>query len=202
VEQKIDNSQRGVYKTGVMDKIEAISYLKKITRSIPDYPKKGIIFRDLTTIFQDTKAMDLALVQLTGFLLDENSSVISYDKIAGIEARGFLLAGALSGKLGGGVVMMRKTGKLPYKKRRLEYKMEYGEDALEVHEDAIQPGERIVVVDDLLATGGTAEAGCKLVEELGGIVLKVLFLVELTELKGRKKLADYSIESVISFEGK
>jgi len=185
-----------------MNQAEATDYLKRATRAIKDYPKKGIIFRDLTTIFQDSKAMGLSLDLLSGFLNDEDSNPIQFDKLAGIEARGFLLAGALSGKLGGGVIMMRKPGKLPYKKRRIDYKLEYGEDGLEVHEDAIKPGERIVVVDDLLATGGTAEAGCKLVEELGGEVVKILFLVELTELHGRKKLAGYDIESVISFEGK
>ena len=134
--------------------------------------------------------------------MDKKSNTVRYDKLAGIEARGFLLAGALSGRLGGGVIMMRKPGKLPYKKRRVEYKLEYGEDALEVHEDAIQPGDRIIVIDDLLATGGTAEAGCKLIEELGGIVVKILFLVELPELGGRERLKKYSLESVISFEGK
>ncbi len=185
-----------------MEKEEAVNYLKMNTRSIPDYPRKGILFRDLTTIFQDTKAMSIALDQLTGCLKDDNSGIIAYDKIVGIEARGFLLAGALSGKLGGGVVMMRKPGKLPSKKRRIEYKLEYGEDALEVHEDAINTGDHIILVDDLLATGGTAEAGCKLVEELGGIIVRVIFLVELPELEGRKKLAKYSVESVISFEGK
>jgi len=185
-----------------MDHAEATDYLKRATRSIKDYPKKGIIFRDLTTIFQDSKAMGLSLDLLSEFLNDEDSNPIPFDKLAGIEARGFLLAGALSGKLGGGVIMMRKPGKLPYKKRRIDYKLEYGEDGLEVHEDAIKPGERIVVVDDLLATGGTAEAGCKLVKELGGEVVKILFLVELPELNGRNKLVGYDIESVISFEGK
>ncbi len=129
------------------------------------------------------------------------SALIVFDKLVGIEARGFVLAGALAAKIGGGVVLLRKPGKLPYEKRGIEYKLEYGEDALEVHEDAIQPGEKVVVVDDLLATGGTAEAGCKLVEELGGVVVKVLFLVELPELKGRKKLAQYDIESIMTFEG-
>ena len=185
-----------------MDHAEATDYLKRATRSIKDYPKKGIIFRDLTTIFQDSKAMGLSLDLLSEFLNDEDSNPIPFDKLAGIEARGFLLAGALSGKLGGGVIMMRKPGKLPYKKRRIDYKLEYGEDGLEVHEDAIKPGERIVVVDDLLATGGTAEAGCKLVKELGGEVVKILFLVELPELNGRNKLVGYDIKSVISFEGK
>jgi len=185
-----------------MNYTEATSYLKKITRSIKDYPKKGIVFRDLTTIFQDRDAMAISLDLLSDLLIDENSNPISFDKIVGIEARGFLLAGALSGKLGGGVVMMRKPGKLPFAKRRIEYKLEYGEDALEVHEDAINPGERIIVVDDLLATGGTAEAGCKLVEELGGEIIKILFLVELPELDGRRKLEGHHVDSVISFEGK
>ena len=181
---------------------EATAYLKRVTRSIKDHPKKGIIFRDLTTIFQDTKAMAIALDLLSANLADKQSSIISYDKFAGIEARGFLLAGALSGRNGGGVIMIRKPGKLPYRKKRIEYKLEYGEDALEIHEDAVKPGERVVIVDDLLATGGTAEAGCKLVEELGGEVVKILFLVELPDLEGRQKLNQYNIESVISFEGK
>ena len=185
-----------------MNPSEAAEYLKKITRSIIDYPKKGIIFRDLTTIFQDAKAMALALDLLSGLLKKENSEFIKFDKLAGIEARGFLLAGALSGRMGGGVVMMRKPGKLPFKKKRIDYKLEYGNDALEVHVDAINPGDRIIVVDDLLATGGTAEAGCKLVEELGGTVVMVLFLVELPDLKGREKLAKYDVRSIISFEGK
>ena len=184
-----------------MNHIEAANYLKKVTRSINDFPKKGIIFRDLTTIFQDRKAMKLTLDLLSECLMEKNEEVISYDKFAGIEARGFLLAGGLSGKMGGGIVMIRKPGKLPFKKKRIEYKLEYGEDALEVHEDAIKPGERIIVVDDLLATGGTAEAGCKLIEELGGVVVKILFLVELPDLNGRKKLQKYDLESVISFKG-
>lgn len=187
---------------GKMNSNEAKNYLKEVTRSIENYPKKGIIFRDLTTIFQDRKAISITLDLLSEFMVDENSNPVLYDKFAGIEARGFLLAGALSGRLGGGVIMMRKPGKLPFKKRRIEYKLEYGEDALEVHEDAINPGERIIIVDDLLATGGTAEAGCKLVEELGGIVVKVIFLVELPELDGRGKLERYPINAVISFGGK
>ena len=185
-----------------MNQQEAAEYLKRITRSINDYPKKGIIFRDLTTIFQDAKAMEMALDLLSELLKNENSELIQFDKLAGIEARGFLIAGALSGRLGGGVVMMRKPGKLPYKKKRMNYQLEYGKDALEVHVDAISPGDKIIVVDDLLATGGTAEAGCKLVEELGGTVVQVLFLVELPDLNGRVKLANYNVKSVISFEGK
>jgi len=184
-----------------MNKEEAARHLKMATRSIPDYPKKGIVFRDLTTIFQDGKSFAIAMESLMSCMKDENSKDISFDKLAGIEARGFVLAGALAAKMGGGVALLRKPGKLPYKKRGIEYKLEYGEDALEMHVDAIQPGEKVVVVDDLLATGGTAEAGCKLVEEGGGEIVKVLFLVELPELEGRKKLSKYNIDSIISFAG-
>jgi adenine phosphoribosyltransferase len=134
-------------------------------------------------------------------LKDENSRTLEFEKFAGIEARGFVLAGALAARMGGGVALLRKPGKLPYKKRGIEYKLEYGEDALEMHVDAIQPGEKVVVVDDLLATGGTAEAGCKLVEQAGGKIVRVLFLVELPELKGRDKMAAYDVESIITFEG-
>ena len=186
---------------GIMNKTEAVQYLKRITRSIPDYPKPGIIFRDLTTIFQDGEAFSMALDLLTKCLVDENSVPISFDKLVGIEARGFVLAGGLAAKIGGGVVLLRKPGKLPFEKYRLAYKLEYGEDALEIHKDAIQPGENIVVIDDLLATGGTAEAGCKLIEEAGGNIVKALFLVELPDLMGRKKLSAYDIDSIISFDG-
>ncbi len=184
-----------------MNQEEVNRYLKDITRSIPDYPKPGIVFRDLTTIFQSSDAFSMALDQLINRLKDENSRTISFEKFVGIEARGFVLAGALAARMGGGVALLRKPGKLPYKKRGIEYKLEYGEDALEMHVDAIQPGEKVVVVDDLLATGGTAEAGCKLVEEAGGKIVKVLFLVELPELKGRLRLKTYDVDSIISFEG-
>lgn len=184
-----------------MNRDEAVSYLKNNTRSIPDYPKKGIIFRDLTTIFQDQKSFSIALDLLVDCLRDEKGDIIPFDKLAGIEARGFVLAGALAAKLGGGVVLLRKPGKLPWEKWRIEYELEYGEDALEIHKDAIDSGEKVIVIDDLLATGGTAEAGCKLIEESGGEIVKVLFLVELPELEGRNRLQSYKIGSVISFEG-
>lgn len=184
-----------------MNQKEAAQHLKKVTRSIPDYPKPGIVFRDLTTIFQDGESFSIALDLLANCLKDKNSLPLTFDKLAGIEARGFVLAGALAARLGGGVALLRKPGKLPYKKRGIEYKLEYGEDALEMHVDAIKPGERVVLVDDLLATGGTAEAGCKLVEEAGGDIVKVLFLVELPELEGRKKMSSYDIDSIITFEG-
>ena len=184
-----------------MNQKEAEKHLKEVTRSIPDYPKKGIIFRDLTTIFQSGYSFSIALDLLMNCLKDEKGRNMTFDKLAGIEARGFVLAGALAARMGGGVALLRKPGKLPYKKRGIEYKLEYGEDALEMHVDAIKPGERVVIVDDLLATGGTAEAGCKLVQEAGGEIVKVLFLVELPELKGRDKLNPYDVDSIITFEG-
>ncbi len=180
---------------------EEVDYLKKITRSIPDYPKAGIIFRDLTTIFQDEKGMSLAIDLLSAKLLDPATGVRLFDKVVGIESRGFVLAGGISGKIGGGVVLARKPGKLPFRTFRVDYKLEYGEDSLEMHTDAILPGERIVVLDDLLATGGTAEAACGLVEKLGGNIVKVMFLVELPDLHGREKLAPYCVESVLGFSG-
>jgi len=183
-----------------MNKEESIAYLKKVTRSIEDYPKEGIVFRDLTTVFQDRKAMEIVTDLLTASI-GENNLEVSFDKLVAIEARGFVLAGAISGRVGGGIVMVRKEGKLPSKKRKVEYQLDSGSDALESHEDAIIPGERVVVIDDLLATGGTAEAGCKLVESLGGIVEKILFLVELPELNGRERLAGYNIEAIYAFEG-
>lgn len=185
-----------------MNQEEAARHLINATRSIPNYPKEGIVFRDLTTIFQNGKSFSIALDSLRNCLMDENRGDIRFDKFAGIEARGFVLAGALAAKMGGGVALLRKPGKLPYKKRGIEYKLEYGEDALEMHVDTIQPGERVVLVDDLLATGGTAEAGCKLIEEAGGDIVKVLFLVELPELEGRKKLSGYNTDSIITFEGR
>ena len=184
-----------------MNHTDDAQYLKKITRSIRDYPKEGIIFRDLTTIFQDSKAFSTALELMRNSLKGLESEVGPINKLAGVEARGFVLAGALAGQMGKGVVLLRKPGKLPYDTIRVEYLLEYGEDALEVHKDALVPGEKIVVIDDLLATGGTAEAACRLVEELGGEVVKVLFLVELPDLNGRQRLSNYEVETIISFEG-
>jgi len=180
----------------------SVEFLREKTRSIIDYPKKGIIFRDLTTIFQDGEALSIALDLLGQRVPGSPGGTRAFDKIVGIEARGFVLAGALAARLGGGVVLVRKPGKLPYRIRRMDYTLEYGEDALEIHDDAVLPNEKILVVDDLLATGGTARAACQLVEELGGEVMQVLFLVELPELEGRKKLAGYRVDSVISFTGK
>jgi len=184
-----------------MNHAKETQYLKSVTRSILDYPKEGIVFRDLTTIFQDNKAFSMALDLMIESLKDGEANLVSFDKLAGIEARGFVLAGALAGKMDRGLVLLRKPGKLPYETKRVEYDLEYGKDALEVHKDAILPGEKVILIDDLLATGGTAEAGCKLVEELGGEVVKIRFLVELPELGGRLRLSGYDVEAIISFEG-
>lgn len=184
-----------------MSRQKDAEYLKSVTRSIKDYPKEGIVFRDLTTIFQNGNAFSKAIEMMSESLKNKESGIMSFDKFVGIEARGFVLAGALAAKLGGGVVLLRKPGKLPYEKKRIEYKLEYGEDALEVHKDAIKPGEKVIVIDDLLATGGTAEAGCKLIEDLGAEIVKVLFLVELPELEGRKRLSTYDVDAIISFDG-
>jgi len=184
-----------------MRRDEQIEYLKKITRSIRDYPKAGIIFRDLTTIFQDRRAFSMAVQLMNNSLDAQSSNEGSFDKFAGIEARGFVLAGALAAKTEKGLVLLRKPGKLPHETLGVKYQLEYGEDALEIHKDAVLPGEKVVVVDDLLATGGTAEAACQLVEMLGGIVSKVLFLVELPDLQGRKKLAHHQVDAIFAFEG-
>ncbi len=177
------------------DRNRAIGLLKVRTRSITDFPSEGIIFRDLTTIFQDPETMNLTVDLMGGFLLEKPI------KMVGIEARGFILAGALVGRYGGGVVLARKQGKLPYRKKKIEYDLEYGKDSLEIHEDAILKGEKVIIVDDLLATGGTAKAACELVEILGGEVMKLIFMVELPELKGRSKLNAYRVETLFSFSG-
>ena len=195
MEQFLENSE-----VEKMTKVsDAIEYLRNVTRSIKDFPKEGIVFRDITTVFQDERGMDLSLELMGERIFIEGKK--DYDKLAGIEARGFVLAGGLAARFGGGVVMIRKPGKLPHKTLKKEYQLEYGHDALEIHLDAIRAGEEIVLVDDLLATGGTAEAACKLVEELGGVVKKILFLVELPELGGRERLKNYPVESVVTFEG-
>ena len=183
-----------------MSREKKIEYLKGVTRSIKDYPKAGIIFRDLTTVFQDQKAMEIMSELLSECVAKELMSG-KVNKMVAVEARGFILAGAIAGRMGAGIVLGRNPGKLPAKKISHSYKLEYGEDTLEIHEDAIEAGEEVIVLDDLLATGGTAEAACKLVESLGGLVKKVLFLVELPDLGGRKKLEKYDVESIYSFEG-
>jgi adenine phosphoribosyltransferase len=168
--------------------------LEKIIRDVPDFPKQGIIFKDITTLLQDGEAFRQALnLMLKKYL---NAKI---DKVLGIEARGFIFGGVLAYKLGCGFVPARKPGKLPYRTIREEYTLEYGINALEIHEDSIKPGEKVLIVDDLLATGGTALAAAKLAEKLGGEVVGIEFLIELGFLHGREKLAKYPVSSLITY---
>lgn len=169
--------------------------LKKYIRSIPDYPKKGIIFRDITTLLKEPKAINLAIDSMI-----ENFKGININKVVGIESRGFILGAILAYKLNAGFVPARKPGKLPASTIREEYDLEYGTDAIEIHKDAIYKGENVLLHDDLLATGGTAKAACKLIENLGGNIVGISFLIELSFLNGRAKLKGYNVHSLINYE--
>ena len=168
--------------------------LEKIIRDVPDFPKEGIIFKDITTLLQDGDAFRQALNQMIKKYLD-----VKIDKVVAVEARGFIFGGVLAYKLGCGFVPARKPGKLPYHTIGEEYTLEYGTNALEIHEDSIRPGEKVLIVDDLLATGGTALAAAKLAETLGGEVVGIEFLIELGFLHGREKLARYKVNSLIAY---
>lgn len=168
--------------------------LKKFIRDIPDFPKKGILFRDITTLIKDKGAFRRVIDVFYEHYKDKG-----IDKVVSTEARGYIFGGALAYKLGSGVVIVRKPKKLPAETIREEYELEYGTDTLEIHRDAISKGEQVLVFDDLLATGGTALATCNLVERLGGKVIGVAFLVELTELRGDEKLKEYEIFSLIRY---
>ncbi|MDP6491348.1 MAG: adenine phosphoribosyltransferase [Kiritimatiellia bacterium] len=162
--------------------------IRTAIRDIPDFPKPGIIFKDITPILKDP-----ALFKATNDILAEQVAAAGATKLAAIDARGFLFAGALSERLNIGIVPIRKQGKLPYKTYEETYDLEYGSATLAVHQDAFEDGERVVIIDDLLATGGTAQATARLVEQCGAIVAAVLFVVELAFLNGREKLADYTV---------
>ena len=170
-----------------------MDYKSKI-RNIPDFPKEGILFRDITTLIKDKEAYAALIEQIAESLVD-----LDIDIVIGPEARGFVMGSAVAYAVGAGFVMARKPGKLPWKTRHIEYGLEYGVDVLEVHEDAIAPGQRIALVDDLLATGGTAQATAKLCEEMGGEMVAMRFAIELLDLEGRKLLEGYDVESVIQF---
>lgn len=168
--------------------------VKSLIREIPDFPRKGIGFKDITPVLKDKDAFSYSVNMLADALKGRN-----VDLIAGPEARGFLFGAPLAYKMGIGFIPVRKPGKLPAETIKYEYELEYGMDSLEIHKDAIKKGKRVVIVDDLLATGGTILAAAKLIEELGGIVDCILFLTELTFLDGRKKLDGYDIISLIKF---
>jgi adenine phosphoribosyltransferase len=170
--------------------------LKDTIRSIPDWPIQGVIFRDLTTLMQDPKAFKAACD-----LLFDRYKDMDIDKIVGIDARGFVFGAVLAYKLGIGFVPVRKKGKLPAKTMQETYSLEYGEDTLEIHEDAVKPGERVIIVDDLIATGGTVGATVNLVKKLGGDILECAFVVELPDLKGREQIKGCKVYSITEFEG-
>lgn len=174
--------------------------MKKVedyVRTIPDFPEPGIMFRDVTTVLQDAEGFKLAIDEMKK-LLDG----VDFDVIAGAESRGFIFGAPLAYAMGKPFVLIRKKGKLPCETVEKSYDLEYGSATIEMHKDSIKPGQKVVVVDDLIATGGTIEAACELIEELGGEVAKVVFLMELAGLNGREKLAKYDVASVITYEGK
>jgi len=169
--------------------------LKKLIREVPDYPRPGILFYDLTTLLKDKQGFHALIDRLCDHY---RGHVV--DVVAGIEARGFIFAPALAYRLGAGFVPVRKPKKLPAKTKAVSYALEYGTDSLEIHEDAIQPGQRVIICDDLLATGGTAAATAKLIENLGGTVEGAAFAVELTFLRGRSKLSAIDVFSLIQYD--
>ncbi len=169
--------------------------LKSVIREIPDYPKKGILFYDVTTLFKSAEANKFAVDEFV-----KRCDGKKIDVVAGIESRGFILGGIIAGNLGVGFVPIRKKGKLPAETISEAYEKEYGPDTLEIHKDAIKQGQKVLIVDDLLATGGTAKASAKLVERLGGKVTGFAFIVELTFLPGRKTLEGYDVYSLVEYE--
>ena len=172
--------------------------LKATVRAIPDYPKPGIIFRDITTLLGDARAFRRAVDELV-----QPWAGSKIDKIAGIEARGFILGGAMAHQVSAGFVPIRKRGKLPHTTVRIAYSLEYGVDEMEMHVDAIHPGERVILVDDLIATGGTAEGAVKLLRQIGANVVAACFIVDLPELGGAAKLRemDVAVRTLMSFDG-
>ncbi|MBH1939530.1 adenine phosphoribosyltransferase [Mobilitalea sibirica] len=174
--------------------------MKKIedyVRSIPDFPEPGIIFRDVTSVLQSKDGLKLAIDQMQALLKD-----VEFDVIAGPESRGFIFGVPIAYNLNKAFIPVRKKGKLPCETVSMEYDLEYGKAVIEMHKDAIKPGQKVVIIDDLIATGGTIEAITKLIEELGGEVIKIIFLMELKGLNGRAKLQGYDVEAVIKYEGK
>ena len=168
--------------------------MQEFIRSIPDYPNPGVTFRDITPLLGDGPAFNEAISKIAARFVDAN-----IQRVIGVEARGFILGAPIAVALGAGFVPVRKAGKLPWAVVREEYDLEYGSDKLEIHRDAIHPGERILVVDDVLATGGTAAATCRLVSALGGDIVALAVLIELTFLEGRAKLDGIAVESLFTY---
>ena len=171
--------------------------LEEYVVTIPDFPEPGIMFRDITSVIQDPDGLKLAVDGLANLVKDTD-----FDLIVGPESRGFIFGVPVAYLTGRGFIPVRKKGKLPRKTVSQKYDLEYGQAEVEIHVDAIKPGQKVVIVDDLIATGGSAEAAVKLVEQLGGQVVKMIFVMELAGLKGREKLANYDVQSLIVYEGK
>jgi len=169
--------------------------IKKLIREVPDFPKPGILFYDITTLLKEPAGLR-AVIEASHKAVDD----VQFDVVAGIESRGFIFGPVLASALGKGFVPVRKPGKLPAATERVEYSLEYGTDALEIHRDAVAKGTRVLIVDDLLATGGTAAATCQLIEKLGGEVAALAFVVELDFLEGRKKLPGRTVRSLLHYD--
>lgn len=169
--------------------------LKEMIRVVPDFPRKGISFKDITTIFKDAGALKYVVDSIADHFRDRR-----VDMVVGTEARGFLIGTPLAYLLGAGFALVRKANKLPAERVQVKYELEYGTDVLEIHKDAIKPGQRVLIVDDLLATGGTMRATTELVKKLGGEIVGFAFLIELTALGGREALKDYEVFSLITYE--
>lgn len=168
--------------------------LKSIIRDVPDFPKEGIVFKDITTLLADAKSFQRVIDIMSHRYIDRD-----IDLVLGIEARGFIMGSALAYKLGKGVILVRKPGKLPYKTFSTSYELEYGTDELHIHQDAIKKGQKVLIADDLLATGGTVEAVIKLIEKMGGEIVECAFLAELEFLKGRDRLRPHDVYSLLKF---
>ena len=181
-------------KTKTLPAVSRIEHLKSFIRDIPDFPKPGIIFKDITPLLKDGEALHIVCDELA-----KHFQKAAVDQVVGIESRGFIFSPMIAYKLGAGFVPVRKKGKLPHKVERVSYTLEYGEDFLEIHQDAILKGERVLIVDDVLATGGTAEAVVKLVEKLGGKVVGLAFVIELLFLNGRKRFPNLALHSLIQY---
>lgn len=171
-----------------------VADLKKVIREVPDFPKPGITFYDVTTVFRNAEAFQTVVSRMT-----ERYRGVPIDAVAGVEARGFVLASAVALELKTGLILLRKPGKLPWKNESEDYALEYGTARIEVHRDAVEPGQRILVVDDLLATGGTAAAAGRLVDRLGGQIEGFAFMIELGFLEGRKKLGSAGVFSLVQY---
>jgi adenine phosphoribosyltransferase len=169
--------------------------LRSKIRDIPDFPHPGVVFKDITPLLADASSFAAAV----GAIADRHNGPAAPGKVVGIESRGFLLAAPVADRLGAGVTLVRKPGKLPWKTVREEYALEYGSDALEIHEDALSPGEHVLVVDDVLATGGTAAATIRLVERLGAVVVGCAFLLELAFLDGRRRLGEVDVQTLVVY---